>query len=62
MLTDMYNTNMESIKKAMKNLKAVAPTSDFWTSLGNESYVELFAIGLLRLEFEKCCSSMCACC
>ena len=38
MLTDMYNTKIESIKEAVKNSKAVALTSDFWTSLGNESY------------------------
>ena len=38
MLTDMYNTKMESIKEAVKNSKTVALTSDFWTSLGNESY------------------------
>ena len=38
MLTDMYNTKMESIKEAVKNSKAVALTSDFRTSLGNESY------------------------
>ena len=38
MLTHMYNTKMESIKEAVKNSKAVALTSDFWTSLGNESY------------------------
>ena len=38
MLTDMYNTKMESIKEAVKNSKAIALTSDFWTSLGNESY------------------------
>ena len=38
MLTDMYNTNMESIKGAVKNSRAIALTSDFWTSLDNESY------------------------
>ena len=40
MLTDtrMYNTKMESIKEAMKHSRAIALTSDFWTSLGNESY------------------------
>ena len=37
-LTDMCNAKMESIKEAVKNSKAVALTSDFWTSLGNESY------------------------
>ena len=39
MLTDMYNTKMESIKEEVKNSSAnCALTSDFWTSLGNESY------------------------
>jgi len=37
-LTDMYNTKMESIKETVKNSKAIALTSDFWTSLGNDSY------------------------
>ena len=32
---------MESIKEAVKNSKAIALTSDFWTSLGNESYFEI---------------------
>ena len=41
MLTDMYNAKMESIKEAVKNSKAVALTSDFWTSPGNESYCEI---------------------
>lgn len=38
MLTDMYNTKVESIKEAVKNSKAIALTCDFWTSLSNESY------------------------
>ena len=38
MLTDMYNIEIKSVKEAVKNSKAIALTSDFWTSLGNEIY------------------------
>ena len=38
MVTDMYSTKIASIKEAVKNSKAVALTSEFWTSPGNESY------------------------
>jgi len=38
LLTDMYNKNIENIREAVQNSKAVAITSDLWTSLGNESY------------------------
>ena len=38
MLTDMYDNKMKTVKETVKNSKAIAPTSDFWTSLGNESY------------------------
>lgn len=38
LLFDMYVGKKEIIKEAVKKIKAIAITSDFWTSLGNESY------------------------
>ncbi|XP_014767987.1 E3 SUMO-protein ligase ZBED1-like [Octopus bimaculoides] len=38
MLVDIYNTKREKVKEALKISKAIALTSDFWTSLRNESY------------------------
>ena len=38
MLTDMHDSKMESDNEAAKKSKAIALTSDFWTSIGNESY------------------------
>ncbi|CAI9731640.1 E3 SUMO-protein ligase ZBED1-like [Octopus vulgaris] len=37
-LADIYNSKRESVKEAVKSSKAIALMSDFWTSLGNESY------------------------
>ncbi|XP_029652485.1 zinc finger BED domain-containing protein 1-like [Octopus sinensis] len=41
MLADIYNSKRESVKKAVKNSKAIALKSDFLTSLGNESYCRI---------------------
>ena len=38
MLTDMCSNKMKTVKEAVKNSKAIALKSCFWTSLGNESY------------------------
>ena len=38
MLTDKYNNKMGTIKGAEKYSKAIELMSDFWPSLGNESY------------------------
>ena len=35
---EMYNSKMKSVNDAERNSKAIALTSDFWTSLCNKSY------------------------
>lgn len=37
-LNEMYNDKYVSVKEAVKKSTAIALTSDFWTSLSNESY------------------------
>ena len=57
MSNDMYNNKMESIKGAVKNLRAIALTSDFWTSLDNESYCGIICHWITDdWNLKKCCS------
>ena len=37
MMINMYNSKIKSAQEAVKNSKAIALISDFWTSHGNES-------------------------
>ena len=41
MLAGVYNSKLESDKEEVKNSTAFALTSDFWISMGNESYCEI---------------------
>ena len=48
---------MENIKGAVKNLRAIALTSDFWTSLGNKSYCGIICHWITDdWNLKKCCS------
>jgi len=38
LLRPMYDSKLSDLKKTVESLHALAMTSDFWTSLGNEAY------------------------